>query len=125
MAETTLTTEQKSQLRVILRKTDDVDLIRCFIENFYFFETIASNPHTPVDILDDLSTHIVDVRQCVAENPSTPLHTMTTLADDDSEYVRASLASNKKLPDHLFDKLARDSHERVLWEVNSARELFR
>lgn len=60
---------------------------------------IASNPHSPIELLEFLGRHAPDsVQELVAENPSTPADTLRILSLSDSPAVRAAVAENGNTP---------------------------
>lgn len=61
---------------------------------------VASNPNMPVDILERLSNDKDwSVRSAVAKNQNTPVDILITLSEDKNEYVRRAVATNPNTPD--------------------------
>jgi hypothetical protein len=99
----------------------------------------ASNPNTPVDMLEKLSRDNWEVALRVIDNPGTPLALLTSmmehpnftvrgylakspkasleiqerLAHDEDAWVRCQLIEGRKTPVHLFAKLAQDPDKTV------------
>lgn len=81
---------------------------------------IASNPSTPIYILQSLSEitdteyeEDIEVRSSVAYNPSTPTDILDKLSYDKAEHVRASLGYNKSTPLEILNRLATDKSDEV------------
>lgn len=54
-----------------------------------------------------------EMREWVAYNKTVPLNILETLARDENESVRATVAMKRKLSPELFDLLSRDKSEEV------------
>ena len=81
-------------------------------------EKMASNPNTPVPLLEKLALDKnKDVRCELASNPNTPVPLLEKLALDKNKDVRCHVASNPKVPISLLEKLALDKNKDVRCHV--------
>lgn len=80
-------------------------------------ETIASNPNIPGDYIKILS--YTKARAGVASNPNTPLPILERLSNDVDEKVRANIAGNTTTPAKILEKLSSDDEEKVLVKLAS------
>lgn len=77
-------------------------------------ESVASNSHTPRDLVERLSRDTdAGVRGCVARNEATPCDVLRALAHDRDETVRGWVAVNFFVPDDVMRELADDPSETV------------
>ena len=77
---------------------------------------VAGSPHTPVELLWQLSEDDASlVRAYVARNPTTPGALLTRLSEDKSFLdVRSGVARNPNTPRETLDKLSRNTQPSVL-----------
>jgi cell division septation protein DedD len=79
---------------------------------------VASNPHTLVTLLEKLATDSDNSVRCnVASNPNTSVSVLEKLATDPYNYVRCNVASNPHTPVTSLEKLATDSDNSVRFNV--------
>jgi hypothetical protein len=128
MAPAMLTSEQAAALHPAPVWTDS-KLRRLRIlathQNPKIRESVASNHHTPDDVMAVLATDEDEgVRACVARNESASCDILRALADDESERVRGFLAVNFFVPDDAMRRLAEDPSETVrslaMWKATLA-----
>jgi hypothetical protein len=87
-------------------------------------ESVASNSHTPEDVMLRLSRdEDAGVRGCVAKNESTSCDILRSMAADESEIVRGWLAVNFFVPADVMEALADDPSETVRSLVRWKSEL--
>ncbi|MEA3418728.1 MAG: hypothetical protein U9Q90_04950 [Campylobacterota bacterium] len=78
---------------------------------------VAKNHHTPSDILEKLSHDNINlVRALVATNPSTPVSLLNTFFSDE-KIVRDGLSGNPNTPEKLLKILAMDVDKMVRMRV--------
>ena len=77
-------------------------------ENPKLKKILATNPNTPIDVLEKLQGERPIVRQSIAANPSAPKYLLEKFANSSRDALRHALASNPKLPEDIVDLLARD-----------------
>lgn len=83
-------------------------------ENPKIREAVASNHHTPDDVMAQLAADADEgVRACVARNESASCDILRSLAADESERVRGFLAVNYFVPEDAMERLASDPSETV------------
>ena len=87
-----------------------------------FRDAVASDPATPVDVLEALARDKkAHVRQAVAANPATPMHVRQPLMQawlkKAGDHKRQSIAANVTTPAVVLEALAEDRSTVVRWEV--------
>jgi hypothetical protein len=83
---------------------DDVNLVRALV---------ATNPSTPVALLQDLFNDEMIVRQGLTGNPNTPEKLLKLFIHDNDRMIRIRVADNSGTPDSLLKILANDSDKDV------------
>jgi len=74
----------------------------------------ASSPHTPADILKELSYDSKsDVRSAVAQNPNTPVDALEKLGRDEMWIVRSHTGTNPNISIEILIELANDDDYQV------------
>lgn len=96
-------------------------------ENPKIRESVASSPHTPVDVVTALAKDPdAGVRAWLARNESTPCDILRDLAHDESDVVRGWVAVNFAVPADVMTDLADDVSPvvrgLVAWKADLARE---
>ncbi|MEA1919775.1 MAG: hypothetical protein U9N52_08050, partial [Campylobacterota bacterium] len=74
---------------------------------------VATNPSTPSDILEIFFSDEKIVRDGLSGNPNTPVKLLKILADDNDKMVRMRLAENSNVPEDILTILLSDSDENV------------
>lgn len=93
-------------------------------ENPKIREAVASNYHTPDDVMAELAKDPDEgVRSCVARNETVACDILRSLVDDESERVRGFLAVNYFVPEDAMARLAEDPSETVRGLVQWKTEL--
>ncbi|MBX9686189.1 MAG: hypothetical protein K2X27_05775 [Candidatus Obscuribacterales bacterium] len=79
---------------------------------------MASNPHTPADLLDFLSeVSCPSILERIAENPSTAKDTLSRLAFHPDPDVRSAVAENNNTPETCFKRLIHDESADVRYRI--------
>lgn len=75
----------------------------------------------PIDVLAKYTVKTADAsdRYAACNNPNISVELLATLVDDPTDYVRASVAKNKKATADMLQQLSRDSHHVVRMSVAS------
>lgn len=82
------------------------------------YRTIASNPETPLSLLNILSrSEDWEERRAVALNPAAPFAILASLSHDADEDVRAAVAANGNVPIPILEQLADDNCRKVVEAV--------
>ena len=80
---------------------------------------VASNPHSPPDLLAWLAWQqqtgldALNVRQSLAQNPSTPLSVLRELSHSYDSRIRSTVAGNRSVPEDWLEGLAKDPDRSV------------
>jgi len=141
-AETTAPTDLQSMLDTAL-ESDDIELVSRLARNpaltpakltllydsgkdslndpfskkYSLFSSLARNLETPPAILADLAfSPFSSVRIEVIQNPSTPMETLTGMADDEDELVLSYLSDSPRLPEELRQQLKTRKEEAPVTE---------
>lgn len=93
--------------------------------DWYVRESIASNPNTPVHTLNELakdSDYIV--RSSVANNPNTSVEVLSELAKDSNCEVRKSVAFNPNTPADIFKELEKTfGATKIIQKTNNTEKI--
>jgi hypothetical protein len=127
MAPAMLTSEQATALHPAPEWTESkVQRLRVLAahENPKIRESVASNAHTPDDVMATLAKDADEgVRACVARNEAASCDILRSLVDDESERVRGFLAVNYFVPEDAMERLAMDRSRTVRGLVSWKAEL--
>ena len=102
----------------LARKTSDPEVLAKLAdnENSDVRERVAENPSTPLEALAKLANDARwDIRQNVVRNPSVSSELLAKLANDEIRMVRHAVAKNPSTPPEVLAKLAND--EEVVYDV--------
>ena len=94
----------KEELRMILRNKKS---LTCDV-----IDSLAENPNTPSDVLDEIVTsnlHSGTGKRDIASHPNVNVKTLVKLADNHSSFVRTAVALNKRTPVKVLQKLIKDN----------------
>ena len=75
---------------------------------------VAENPNVTVELSERLASDNEHVRAGVAGSPHTPVELLWQLSEDDASLVRAYVARNPNTPRETLDKLSRNTQPSVL-----------
>jgi len=86
-------------LKSIIRDPKVSENVRSYVAKHCSFTSILEELSTDVNYL---------VRECVAENASTPVPILEKLAEDKNVVVRCAVARHRNTPEHILEKLSTD-----------------
>lgn len=91
-----------------------VEVLRAFSQDQHFMSSVAVNPSTPQDVLENLSTNRdLVVQILVAGNASTPAHVVERLSRSEEVLLRLAVAERQETSAEMLTRLSRDADSTV------------